>query len=131
MPSEFNEGASSALSRTSDRLNPTPSKKSSQLPSSAPRDINQATARKLDAATSVATGADNSVADVLERARQKADAKLEGKKEELSDKLADRMVEQELTQVEAIANFFINQWGDTDRLLKPYQAVLEAEVIEV
>ena len=132
MPAEFNDRESSALSPISDRPNQiNPSSKQPKRPNPKPKGVNAAKSRKFEAAEQVATGADNSVADVLERARQKADTKLEGKKEELSDKLADRMVAQELDQIEAIANFFINQWGDTGRLLKPYQQALEVEVIEV
>jgi hypothetical protein len=98
-------------------------------PNPQPQGVKEAEKQKFDAAAQIATGADKTVAKVLNRARRMADDQLDPQIEQLASKLAPRMVSNELQQAEAIVSFFIEEWGDTSRVLKPYVEVLDAEVL--
>lgn len=87
--------------------------------------------RKDAAATSVLSGGDNAVSEVLEKARAIADDRLAEQKDEVAQEIADELVVQEMEELTKLRDFFKRyRTGEANRMIAPYREYLEAEILE-
>jgi len=87
--------------------------------------LRESQTRKQQATISVLAGGDNTVSDVLERARTLADEELEPEKEGLAQEIKGVLVQTEREQLVGLKDFlFKHRSGDNARLLAAVQPEL-------